>query len=107
MGITGTNFKFSGQSSFYKGKVRDVYGVDGLLVIVASDRISAFDHVLPEPIPYKGQVLNQLASTFLFESKNIVPNWLLGTPDPNVAIGHECKPIKLEMVIRGYLAGHA
>ncbi len=106
-GIRETDFHFKGQTSFYRGKVRDVYGVDDLLVIVSSDRISAFDHVLPKPIPYKGQVLNQLASRFLEESKDIVPNWFLNSPHANVSIGYKCEPIKIEMVIRGYLAGHA
>ena len=107
MGLKGTNFILPKQDSFYKGKVRDVYTVGDKLVSVVSDRISAFDHVLPEPIPYKGQVLNQLAGMFLNETKEIVPNWLLSSPDPNVSIGLKCEPIKLEMVIRGYLAGHA
>ena len=106
-GIRETDFHFKGQTSFYRGKVRDVYGVDELLIIVSSDRISAFDHVLPKPIPYKGQVLNQLASRFLEDSKDIVPNWFLNSPHENVSIGYKCKPIKIEMVIRGYLAGHA
>jgi phosphoribosylaminoimidazole-succinocarboxamide synthase len=105
--IAHTSFQFPGQERFYRGKVRDVYTVGGLLVMVASDRISAFDHVLPRPIPYKGQVLNQIAAHFLEATRDIVPNWLLATPDPNVAIGHACEPIKVEMVIRGYLAGHA
>ena len=107
MGLKGTNFSFPGQTKFYKGKVRDVYTVGEQLVMIASDRISAFDHVLPRPIPYKGQVLNQLASLFLNESKDIVPNWLELSPHPNVSIGKKCEPIMLEMVIRGYLAGHA
>jgi phosphoribosylaminoimidazole-succinocarboxamide synthase len=92
----------------YHGKVRDVYHIGAdLLVVVASDRISAFDHVLPEPIPFKGQVLNQLAAHFLRATSDIVPNWLLDTPDPNVSIGKRCQPVPLEMVVRGYLAGHA
>ena len=107
MGLKGTNFSFPGQTKFYKGKLRDVYTVGEQLVMIASDRISAFDHVLPRPIPYKGQVLNQLASLFLNESKDIVPNWLELSPHPNVSIGKKCEPIMLEMVIRGYLAGHA
>jgi len=101
-------FSFPGQQSVYNGKVRDVYSlVNDYIVIVASDRISAFDHILPKPIPYKGQVLNQLAAKFLAATSDIVPNWLLGTPDPCVAVGHKCEPFKVEMVIRGYLAGHA
>lgn len=105
--VLETNFRLPGQSAFYRGKVRDVYTVGDLLIMVASDRISAFDHVLPRPIPYKGQVLNQIAAYFLSTTKDIVPNWLTATPDPNVTIGHACKPFKVEMVIRGYLAGHA
>lgn len=107
MGLKGTNYILPNQDSFYKGKVRDIYTVADKLISVVSDRISAFDHVLPKPIPYKGQVLNQLAAMFLNETKEIVPNWLLSSPDPNVSIGLKCEPIKLEMVIRGYLAGHA
>ncbi|NND09175.1 MAG: phosphoribosylaminoimidazolesuccinocarboxamide synthase [Saprospiraceae bacterium] len=102
-----TNYNFPGQTAFYRGKVRDVYTVEDKLVMIASDRISAFDHILPRPIPYKGQVLNQIATHFLKATEDIVPNWLLATPDPNVAIGQACQPIKIEMVIRGYLAGHA
>lgn len=106
--ISATNFKLPGQTSFYKGKVRDVYHIgDDYLVMVASDRISAFDHILPREIPYKGQVLNQIASRFLEMSKGIVTNWILSIPDPNVAIGIKCEPIRIEMVIRGYLTGHA
>ncbi|MBD3638730.1 MAG: phosphoribosylaminoimidazolesuccinocarboxamide synthase [Crocinitomicaceae bacterium] len=106
--IKSTTFNFPGQTAIYNGKVRDVYTIqDDLLVIVASDRISAFDHILHEAIPYKGQVLNQLAAKFLKETSNIVPNWLIDTPDPMVAFGHKCEPFKVEMVIRGYLAGHA
>lgn len=105
--ILETNFKFPGQTYFYRGKVRDVYTIGDQLVVVASDRISAFDHILPRPIPYKGQVLNQVATHFLEATRDIVPNWLTGTPDPNVAIGYVCEPIRLEMVIRGYLSGHA
>ena len=102
------NFNFSNQTAVYHGKVRDVYTIDnGLLVMVASDRISAFDHILPQPIPYKGQVLNQVATHFLKATEDIVPNWLIGVPDPNVAVGHKCEPIRIEMVIRGYLTGHA
>lgn len=96
-----------GQTAFYRGKVRDVYTVGQKLVMVASDRISAFDHVLPRPIPYKGQVLNQVATHFLQATSDIVPNWLEAVPDPNVAVGLACEPFKVEMVIRGYLAGHA
>ena len=102
-----TDFKFPGQSKFYRGKVRDVYTVNDRLVMIASDRISAFDHILPRAIPHKGQVLNQTASYFLNATRDIVPNWLEANPDPNVAIGIQCDPIKIEMVIRGYLAGHA
>lgn len=106
--ITATNFNFPKQKSIYKGKVRDVYNIDGkYLVMVASDRISAFDVVLPRGIPYKGQVLNLIASKFLNATKDIVPNWLIGTPHPNVSVGKMCEPFKVEMVIRGYLAGHA
>lgn len=106
-GVMETNFNFPGQTKFYRGKVRDVYSVKDRLVMVASDRISAFDHVLPRPIPYKGQVLNQIAAHFLKETADIVPNWLEATPDPNVAVGLQCEPFKIEMVIRAYLAGHA
>jgi phosphoribosylaminoimidazole-succinocarboxamide synthase len=105
--IAGTQYQFKNQTKFYRGKVRDVYTVDGKLVMVASDRISAFDHILPRPIPYKGQVLNQIAAYFLDATRDITPNWLLATPDPNVAIGVACEPFPVEMVIRGYLAGHA
>ena len=103
--IGETNFKLPNQKSFYRGKVRDVYKVHDMLVMVASDRISAFDHVLPRPIPYKGQVLNQVATHFLRATEDICPNWLMSTPDENVAIGLACEPFKIEMVIRGYLAG--
>ncbi len=102
-----TSFVLPGQTHFYRGKVRDVYTVDDQLIMVASDRISAFDHILPRPIPHKGQVLNELAAHFLNATRDIVPNWLVANPDPNVAVGHQCQPIKIEMVIRGYLAGHA
>ena len=106
--ITESNFNFKGQTNVYHGKVRDVYTLDnGLLVMVASDRISAFDHILPKGIPYKGQVLNQVATMFLDATRDIVPNWLVATPDPNVAVGYACEPIRVEMVIRGYLAGHS
>ncbi|CAI8341274.1 MAG: Phosphoribosylaminoimidazole-succinocarboxamide synthase [Cryomorphaceae bacterium] len=101
-------YEFSGQTNFYRGKVRDVYSIGSdLLVMVASNRISAFDVVLPRPIPGKGQVLNQIAEHFLEATKDIVPNWRLATPDPQVTVGHRAEPFKVEMVIRGYLAGHA
>lgn len=106
--IKETNFQFEGQTSFYRGKVRDVYAIDNqFLVMVASDRISAFDVVLPRAIPYKGQVLNQIAAKFLQATADIVPNWVMAVPDPNVTIGRVCEPFKVEMVIRGYLSGHA
>ena len=105
--IKETNFLFDGQTGFYRGKVRDVYHFGDMLAIVATDRISAFDVVLPRAIPYKGQVLNQIASLNLQATADIVPNWVLSTPDPNVTVGHRCEPYKVEMVIRGYLAGHA
>src|SRR6201992_2078796 len=106
--IKETHFSFTGQTNFYKGKVRDVYTIDKkYLVMVVSDRISAFDVVLPEPIPYKGQVLNQIAAKFLKATAVIVPNWVIDVPDPSVTIGRICEPFKVEMVIRGYLAGHA
>lgn len=105
--ITQTNFNFPGQTSVYHGKVRDVYTLDDKIIVIASDRISAFDHILPKPIPQKGAILNQLAAHFLNATKDIVPNWLLATPDPNVSIGKRCEPVRIEMVIRGYLAGHA
>ena len=106
--IASTNFHFPNQRKVYNGKVRDVYFIgDDQLLMVATDRISAFDHILPKPIPYKGQVLNQIASHFLRATEDIVPNWLEDTPDPNVAVGKRCEPIMIEMVIRGYLAGHA
>ena len=106
--LRATDFLFEGQTAFYRGKVRDVYTIrNQFLVMVASDRISAFDVVLPKGIPFKGQVLNQTATYFLDATRDIVPNWLLGTPDPNVAVGRMCIPFKVEMVIRGYLAGHA
>lgn len=106
--ITSTNFKFPGQKSFYKGKVRDVYNIhDELLVMIVSDRISAFDVVLPKGIPYKGQVLNQIAAKFLKATSDIVPNWVIETPDPMVTVGKMCEPFKVEMVIRGYMSGHA
>ena len=106
--IKETHFSLPNQSNFYKGKVRDVYTIkDKHLVMVVTDRISAFDVVLPEPIPYKGQVLNQIAAKFLTATQDIVPNWVIDIPDPNVTIGKICDPFKVEMVIRGYLAGHA
>ena len=106
--ITTTNFNFPVQKSVYRGKVREVYNInDDLLVMVATDRLSAFDVVLPKGIPYKGQILNQIATKFMELTSDIVPNWLVATPDPNVAVGHLCEPFKVEMVIRGYLSGHA
>jgi phosphoribosylaminoimidazole-succinocarboxamide synthase len=103
-----TNFQFPNQKSIYHGKVRDVYNInDELLVMIASDRISAFDVVLPKGIPYKGQVLNQIAVKFLQATSHIVPNWMINSPDPVVTIGHLCVPFKVEMVIRGYMSGHA
>ena len=103
-----TSFEFPGQTSVYHGKVREVYSIDDkYLVMIASDRISAFDVVLPKGIPFKGQVLNQVASTFLDATSDIVPNWKIASPDPNVTIGKKCTPFKVEMVIRGYLSGHA
>jgi len=106
--ITTTNFNFPNQKSVYRGKVREVYNInDDLLVMVATDRLSAFDVVLPKGIPYKGQILNQIATKFMELTQDIVPNWLISTPDPNVAIGYLCEPFKVEMVIRGYVSGHA
>lgn len=106
--LTNANFKFSGQTSYYKGKVREVYGIgEDTLVMVASDRISAFDVVLPKGIPFKGQVLNQIAQKFLNATADIVPNWLQTSPDPVVSVGKKATPFKVEMVIRGYLTGHA
>ena len=105
--IKETHFTFPNQKGFYKGKVRDVYIFDKELIVVASDRISAFDVVLPRPIPFKGQVLNQIAAGFLKATADLVPNWVTATPDPNVTIGKRCEPFKVEMVIRGFLAGHA
>ncbi|RYU92345.1 phosphoribosylaminoimidazolesuccinocarboxamide synthase [Mucilaginibacter terrigena] len=106
--IKETHFNFKGQTNYYKGKVRDVYTIDNkYLAMVVTDRISAFDVVLPEPIPYKGQVLNQIAAKFLQATADIVPNWVVTVPDPSVTIGRICEPFKVEMVIRGYLAGHA
>ena len=105
--IKNTNFSFPNQTNFYKGKVRDVYSFENLLVMVASDRISAFDVVLPEAIPFKGQVLNQIAEHFLNATRDVVPNWLVASPDPNVSVGLKCETYPVEMVVRGYLAGHA
>lgn len=106
--ITSSNFNFPGQKSVYKGKVREVYNInDDLLVMIATDRLSAFDVVMPKGIPYKGQILNQIATKFMNLTSDIVPNWLIATPDANVAVGHLCEPFKVEMVIRGYLSGHA
>ena len=106
--INETNFKFPKQQAVYKGKVREVYNIDNkVLVMIASDRLSAFDVVLPKQIPFKGQILNQIATKMLHATSDIVPNWLVATPDENVAIGHLCDPFKVEMVIRGYLSGHA
>lgn len=106
--LTATNFTFPGQTAFYRGKVRDVYSIgQDLLVMIASDRISAFDVVLPRGIPFKGQVLNQVASHFLKATADIVPNWVLAVPDPVATVGRRCEPYKVEMVIRGYLSGHA
>jgi phosphoribosylaminoimidazole-succinocarboxamide synthase len=106
--ITTTNFNFPNQKSVYHGKVREVYNInDDLLVMVATDRLSAFDVVMPKGIPYKGQILNQIATKFMELTQDIVPNWLIATPDPNVAVGHLCEPFKVEMVIRGYVSGHA
>ncbi len=106
--IKETNFNFENQTAFYRGKVRDVYTIaDTYLAMVASDRISAFDVVLPRPIPYKGQVLNQIAAKFLKATADIIPNWVVAVPDPSVTIGQMCEPFKVEMVIRGYLSGHA
>jgi phosphoribosylaminoimidazole-succinocarboxamide synthase len=105
--ISETNFSFPNQTAFYRGKVRDVYSFPDKVVMIATDRISAFDVVLPRPIPGKGQVLNQTAAYFLQATADIVPNWLLAVPDPNVSIGLSCVPYPVEMVVRGYLAGHA
>ena len=106
--INKTNFNFPNQKSVYKGKVREVYNInDELLVMIASDRLSAFDVVLPSQIPFKGQILNQIATKMMNDTVDIVPNWLLANPDENVAVGHLCEPFKVEMVIRGYLSGHA
>ena len=106
--INETNFQFPNQKAVYKGKVREVYNInDQLLVMIASDRLSAFDVILPRQIPFKGQILNQIATKMMNDTEDIVPNWLIANPDENVAIGHLCEPFKVEMVIRGYLSGHA
>lgn len=106
--INETNFQFQGQKEVYKGKVREVYNInEDLLVMIASDRLSAFDVILPRQIPFKGQILNQIATKMMNDTADIVPNWLLANPDENVAVGHLCEPFKVEMVIRGYLSGHA
>jgi len=106
--IIDTNFNFPGQKSVYKGKVREVYNINNdQLVMIATDRLSAFDVVMPKGIPFKGQILNQIATKMMKATEDIVPNWLLATPDPNVAVGHLCEPFKVEMVIRGYMSGHA
>lgn len=106
--VIETHFNFPGQQHVYHGKVRDVYTLENdVLLMVASDRISAFDVVLPKGIPFKGQILNQIATKMMRATEDLVPNWLIATPDPNVAIGHACEPFKVEMVIRGYLSGHA
>jgi phosphoribosylaminoimidazole-succinocarboxamide synthase len=106
--LMNTNFTFSGQESVYKGKVREVYRLkNDVLVMVATDRLSAFDVVMPKGIPFKGQILNQIATKMMQATEDLVPNWLLATPDPNVAVGQACEPFKVEMVIRGYLSGHA
>ena len=106
--IISTHFNFPGQLSVYKGKVREVYRLEGgLLVMIATDRLSAFDVVMPKGIPYKGQILNQIATKMMRATQDLVPNWLLASPDPNVAIGYACEPFRVEMVIRGYLSGHA
>ena len=106
--LMDTQFQFPGQTGVYKGKVREVYRLeDGLLVMIATDRLSAFDVVMPRGIPYKGQILNQIATKMMRDTEDLVPNWLMASPDPNVAIGVACEPFKVEMVIRGYLAGHA
>lgn len=106
--INNTAFTFPNQKSVYKGKVREVYNIgDEILVMIATDRLSAFDVVMPKQIPFKGQILNQIASKMMDATKDIVPNWIIDIPDPNVAIGHLCAPFKIEMVIRGYLSGHA
>ncbi|HKK88529.1 MAG TPA: phosphoribosylaminoimidazolesuccinocarboxamide synthase, partial [Saprospiraceae bacterium] len=104
--VSNKRFSFPGQTDFYRGKVRDVYYFGEHMAIVVTDRISAFDHILPEPIPYKGQILNTIAAHFLNQTSDIVPNWLEQVPHPNVSMGKVCKPIKLEMVVRAHLTGH-
>ena len=106
-GIISTDFQFNSQISKYEGKVRDVYHLEDKIIMVVTDRVSCFDVILPKPIPYKGQILNQIAEKFLKMTKNIVPNWVESVPDPNVTIGKKCNPFDVEMVIRGYLSGHA
>lgn len=106
--ITDTNYNFPGQTEVYKGKVREVYSLENdLLVMIATDRLSAFDVVMPKGIPFKGQILNQIATKMMRDTEDLVPNWLEATPDPNVAVGKKCEPFKVEMVIRGYMSGHA
>ena len=106
--INDTVFIFPKQKSVYKGKVREVYNInDEILVMIATDRLSAFDVVMPKQIPFKGQILNQIAFKMMDATKDIVPNWIIAVPDPNVAVGHLCEPFKVEMVIRGYMSGHA
>ena len=106
--LTSSDFNFTFQKKIYKGKVRDVYYLkNNIVVMVASDRISAFDVVMPRGIPFKGQILNQIAFKMMNETRELVPNWLIASPDPNVSVGHLCNPFKIEMVIRGYLSGHA
>ena len=106
--INNTHFQFPNQKSVYRGKVREVYNInDELLVMIASDRLSAFDVIMPRQIPFKGQILNQIATKMMKETEDLVPNWLMASPDENVTIGHLCEPFKVEMVIRGYLSGHA
>lgn len=106
--ITDTHYNFPGQKSVYKGKVREVYTLENdLIVMIATDRLSAFDVVMPKGIPYKGQILNQIATKMMRDTEDLVPNWLIATPDPNVAVGKRCEPFKIEMVIRAYMSGHA
>ena len=106
--LMATNYTFPGQLGVYKGKVREVYRLENdLLIMIASDRLSAFDVVMPRGIPYKGQILNQIATKMMKATEDIVPNWLIASPDPNVAIGYSCTPFKVEMVIRAYMSGHA
>jgi phosphoribosylaminoimidazole-succinocarboxamide synthase len=107
MALKETNFNFPGSTGFYRGKVRDVYYFDDKMAMVTTDRISAFDVILPAPIPFKGQILNGIAVHFLNATKDLVPNWLISSPHPNVLVGKHCEPFKVEMVVRGYLAGHA